>query len=114
MKSRFGIVLPPASATRARDSPSRVPAPEDPDFDQPGQLRRLELRVLYWYHLEIPFADWVMSRAFVAFLGLGDYDAVNPLMPAQSHAGWKAQGKLEDEGWPGGPIGPRLSRTPGT
>lgn len=101
-----GVDLPIVELVR--DSPSRVPVPEDPDFDQPGRLSRLELRVLYWYHLDIPFADWVTSRMFLAYLGLQAYDAVNPLMPAESKAGWTAGGALEDEGWPGGAIGPRL------
>jgi len=101
-----GLSLPIVELVR--DSPVNVPAPEDPAFDEPGHLVRLELRLLYWYHLEIPFANQVMSRMFGAFFGLGDYDAVNPLMPAKSHAGWHAEDSLEDEGWPGGPIGPRL------
>ena len=101
-----GVVWPIVELVR--DAPTGVPAPEDPDFDEPGRLVRLELRVLYWYRLDIPFADWVMSRMFLAYFGLEPYDAVNPLMPAQAKAGWKPNGALGDEGWPGGPIAPRL------
>ncbi len=77
-----------------RESPraSAVPSPEDPDFDLPrgdgSQAMRLEVRLIYWYRLRIPFADWVISRMLLAHLGLKDYNAVNPLMPADAKAGW--------------------------
>jgi hypothetical protein len=69
-----------------------VPNPEDLAFDTPtgdGQeAKRLEVRLIYWYRLRIPFADWVISRMLLAHLGLKNYDAVNPLMPADVKAGW--------------------------
>lgn len=69
-----------------------VPDPEDIDFDSPSgdgqRAKRLEVRLIYWYRLRIPFADWVISRMLLAHLGLKDYDAVNPLMPADNEAGW--------------------------
>lgn len=78
-----------------RESPraSAVESPEDSDFDLPtgdgSQAMRLEVRLIYWYRLRIPFADWVISRMLLAHLGLKDYDAANPLMPADAKAGWK-------------------------
>jgi hypothetical protein len=69
-----------------------VPNPEDLAFDTPtgdGQeAKRLEVRLIYWYRLRIPFADWVMSRMMLAHLGLQDYNAVNPLMVTDKDAGW--------------------------
>jgi hypothetical protein len=68
-----------------------VPDPEDVDFDAPvqnGGGMRLEVRLIYWFALKIPFADWVMSRMFLAHFGLQDYDFTNPLMPAEKRAGW--------------------------
>jgi TadE-like protein len=77
-----------------RESPraSAVPSPEDSNFDLPrgdgSQAMRLEVRLIYWYRLRIPFADWVMSRMILAHLGLQDYNAVNPLMVTDNDAGW--------------------------
>ena len=69
-----------------------MPAPEDLQFDLPrgdgSQAMRLEVRLIYWYRLRIPFADWVISRMIQAHWGLRDYDAVNPLIPADANAGW--------------------------
>jgi len=70
---------------------NRVPSPEDVDFDAPqnnGGGMRLEVRLIYWFPLKIPFADWVMSRMFLAHFGLQDYNFTNPLNPAEKYAGW--------------------------
>jgi hypothetical protein len=78
-----------------RESPraADVESPEDSDFDLPAGdgsgAMRLEVRLIYWYRLRIPFADWVISRMLLAHLGLKDYDAANPLMPADAKAGWR-------------------------
>jgi hypothetical protein len=68
---------------------------EDLDFDTPtgdgNSARRLEVRLIYWYRLRIPFADWVMSRMMLAHLGLQDYNAVNPLMVTDKDAGWSKE-----------------------
>ncbi|AKI99534.1 Hypothetical protein AA314_01161 [Archangium gephyra] len=77
-----------------RESPraSAVNYTEDIGFDLPtgdgSQAMRLEVRLIYWYRLRIPFADWVISRMLLAHMGLKNYDAVNPLMPADAKAGW--------------------------
>ena len=59
---------------------------------------RLELRMIFWAPLVVPFADWVFSRAQLAHFGLKPYAAQNPLMPAQD-ATWTASGptRLQDE-----------------
>ncbi|WP_224243837.1 TadE/TadG family type IV pilus assembly protein [Hyalangium gracile] len=70
-----------------------VPHPEDFRFDAPfqeGGGMRLEVRLIYWFPLKIPFADWVMSHMFLASLGLRDFNGANPLMLARRQAGWKA------------------------
>jgi len=68
---------------------------EDLDFDTPTgdgtSAKRLEVRLIYWYRLRIPFADWVMSRMMLAHLGLQDYNAVNPIMVTDKDAGWRKE-----------------------
>ncbi|WP_021781339.1 TadE/TadG family type IV pilus assembly protein [Myxococcus hansupus] len=65
-----------------------VDSPQDREFDEPGHLRRLEVRLIYWYPMRIPFANWVMSRMFLAQMGIQDYTAANPLMMAERQANW--------------------------
>ena len=50
---------------------------------------RLELRMIYWCPLMIPFADWVFSRMAMADLGLRAYTAQDPLMLTKK-ANWEA------------------------
>jgi hypothetical protein len=75
----------------------------------PGTLpTHLELKLVYWAPLQIPFADWVFSRMALATLGLLSYSADNPLMPVQNNAGWTA-GALNGAVSGGQfPIGPEL------
>ncbi len=72
-----------------------VPDPEDRDFDEPGHLRQLEVRMIYWFPLKIPFANWVMSRMFLAQLGIEDYTYSNPLLMAERNADWN-RGEFTD------------------
>ncbi len=65
--------------------------PEDNRFDQPGENERLDLRMLFWYRLRIPFADSVISRMVIASWGLRAYTAVDPLIPTQT-ANWTGSG----------------------
>ncbi|MFY1829919.1 TadE/TadG family type IV pilus assembly protein [Myxococcus fulvus] len=65
-----------------------IDGPQDRAFDDPGHLRRLEVQMVYWYPMRIPFANWVMSRMFMAQAGIEDYTAANPLMPAEANANW--------------------------
>ena len=94
---------------RTRDiliSPASLPDPEDALFDQPDHLMRLETRMVLWYRMNIPFANWVLSKIFLAHYGLSAYDFANPLAPVEGHAGWPDSPTLKFKGeeWPGGPL----------
>lgn len=94
---------PDANHTRAivwliRERPTIgevTPQAED-QFDDPGPRNngeigyRLELRLIYWYPLRIPFANWVMSAMYRAYFGLENYTYVNPLMTPQT-ANWRRE-----------------------
>lgn len=89
-----------------------VAAPEDLSFDQPStgavdHLMRIEARMVFWVKLKVPFVDWVLTRAFLAYWGLKPYDAVNPLMTPQT-ASWQAQSRPPR--WPGGDLGDQMLR----
>ncbi|ATB31967.1 TadE/TadG family type IV pilus assembly protein [Melittangium boletus] len=77
---------------RESPKPGDFQGKEDLTFDTPegdgSDAMRLEVRLVYWYRLRIPFADWVMSRMFLAHLGLKNYNAANPLILTQTQAGW--------------------------
>lgn len=71
-----------------------VSANEEERFDQGMvdnelQLTRLETRLIFWYPMRIPFANWVMSKMLLAHMGLQSYIATNPLMTPQT-ANWDA------------------------
>jgi hypothetical protein len=65
-------------------------------FDQPlpragrSEPLRLEVRMIFWAPLRIPFADWVYSRIAAARLGLESYVNQNPLMLTQ-RANWERE-----------------------
>lgn len=48
------------------------------EFDQPGPPQRLRARMVFWYPMRIPFANWVISKMVVG------YTAVNPLLTPQT------------------------------
>lgn len=79
----------------SNDSGLKVANPDDEErFDQgliddQLQLTRLDTRLIFWYPLRIPFANWVMSKMFLAHLGLQSYTASNPLLLTQN-ADWDA------------------------
>jgi hypothetical protein len=80
-----------------REAPLRadVTRKSENDVDDPDRINgrfgyRLEVRMIYWYPLRIPFANWVMSAMFRAYFGLQNYTASNPLISTQT-ASWKAQ-----------------------
>jgi hypothetical protein len=75
-----------------RDSPVGFFAREDSDFDEPrtpGQIdaMRLETRMIFWFPLRIPFANWVISRMMLAHWGYLTYTDQNPLLLTQ-RANW--------------------------
>jgi hypothetical protein len=68
---------------------------EDSNFDEPRTtVMRQETRLVYWFALRIPFADWVISRMVLAHWGLKTYNAQNPLMLTQK-ANWQ---EIQDPG----------------
>jgi hypothetical protein len=89
---------------------------EDLLFDQPTddpaalRARTLEIRMVAWYYMRIPFANWVMSRMFLAHFALRRYTSTNPLMPTQRRAAWwgETDETLGRDGWPGGDLGLRM------
>ncbi len=93
-----------------------LPRGEDLQFDTPtdapGELRRrtLEIRMVAWYYMRIPFADWVLSRMFLAHFRLKPYTAANPLMPADRRADGWSEGSvaMRSDSWPGGDLGARM------
>lgn len=81
---------------RERPTTGSVSQLSEHDFDDPnpranGEVGyRLEVRLVYWFPLRIPFANWVMSTMFRAAFGLGDYvGVVDPTMPVTT-AKWQA------------------------
>jgi hypothetical protein len=62
----------------------RALGPQDLDFDDDREPVRLETRLIFWYPMKIPFANWVLSRMWLAQYGVLAYTAQNPLMPAQA------------------------------
>lgn len=60
-------------------------------FDQGGEPARLEVRLVFWYPLRIPFADGVMSRMFRAAFALAPLrEGANPLLPVERQTRWTA------------------------
>jgi hypothetical protein len=80
---------------RERPLASEIRADEELSFDDPARyssvadVMRLEARIVFWYPMRIPFANWVLSQMFLAQLGLRDFVAVDPLQPAHE-AHWRA------------------------
>lgn len=80
---------------RERPLAAEIRADEEWSFDDPARyasaadITRLEARIVFWYPMRVPFANWVLSRMFLAQLGLRDFCAVDPLQPAHA-AHWGA------------------------
>lgn len=89
-----------------REEPSNVPR-EDLAFDDPGRLVRIEARMLFWYRLKVPFADWVLGRMALAHFGLKEYVGPSPLMPVRD-VRWTKASNLPEQAWPGGAVGARM------
>jgi hypothetical protein len=65
---------------------------EDFRFDDPDRDPvRLNVQLVYWYPLRIPFANWIIARMMLAVWGLQAYTAVNPVVPIRQ-ANWQATG----------------------
>jgi len=59
----------------------------DGEFDQ-GTLTRLEARLVFWYPMRIPFANWVINAMVRAHYGVASYTNANPLLLAKKNANW--------------------------
>lgn len=69
-----------------------APAAEEEElFDLQGRQapRSLEVELVFWYPLRIPFANWVIAVLTVAQYGLRDLEGANPLMPVQRDPDWR-------------------------
>jgi Flp pilus assembly protein TadG len=65
-----------------------VPGAQDVDFDQQDMdAQRMEIQLIFWFPMKIPFANWVMARMIQAHWGLQSYNRQNPLMMTQT-ANW--------------------------
>ena len=95
---------------REQPDPSTVPMDEEIWFDQPPRrLMRLEVRMLFWFRMKVPFADWVMSRILLAHFGIAEYHAVSPFLATRTDANWQDGGARFDlQPWPGGSIAANL------
>ncbi|WP_224369064.1 TadE/TadG family type IV pilus assembly protein [Hyalangium versicolor] len=77
-----------------RESPQGFAAREDKDFDEPrsaeqNDAMRLETRLVFWFPLKVPFANWVISRMMLSYWGYKNDTAQDPLMLARKTR-WKA------------------------
>lgn len=65
--------------------------PMDREFDQSLQPMRLETRLIFWFPMRIPFANWVISKIVLSSWQLETYTYANPLMMRQQ-ANWVGTG----------------------
>lgn len=68
-------------------------------FDQPlsgGQPFRLEVRLVYWAPLRIPFADWVYARIAAGRMVSMPSPEYDPFMPTRTGANWNDVGYTLD------------------
>ena len=101
-----------------RQAPLRaqIPGDELSNFDDPDlPVTRLETRLVFWYPLRIPFANWVIARISLASVGLQDFTGLNPLLPGRT-TDWTSSGgagldAAAREGLPGSIASTFLSRT---
>ncbi|MBM7117883.1 TadE/TadG family type IV pilus assembly protein [Archangium primigenium] len=72
--------------TRERPLRQDIRNDEEESFDDPARytsvrdVMRLESRLIFWFPMRIPFANWVLNRMFLARWGLRNYTAHNPLL----------------------------------
>ncbi len=68
-------------------------------FDQGGEPVRLEVRLVFWYPLRVPFADAALTRLWRVFLGAAPprEEGANPLLPVEQALRWReAPARLDD------------------
>jgi hypothetical protein len=69
--------------------PTGLPHREDDDFDQSFEAQVLETKLIFWFPMRIPFANWVMGKTILAHYDLQAYSNQNPLMVTEK-ANWDA------------------------
>jgi hypothetical protein len=82
---------------RIKPTTGEVTPASEHDFDDFGQPRangefgyRLEVQLVYWFPMKIPFANWVMATMFKAYFGLGNrVGPIDPLINTQK-SDWTA------------------------
>lgn len=79
-----------------RDDLRRAREHFDNPLDAGAAPVRLELRMIFWAPLNVPFADWVITRAQLAHLGLKPYVQQNPLLATQT-SDWQQTGTFRLE-----------------
>jgi hypothetical protein len=87
--------------------------PDEEGNDQPGVNNRLTIRMIFWFRMKIPFANWVMSKMILTHFGIRQYTYANPLLLAQKNAKWDQQivqlpGAVAGVSWPGGDVASRM------
>jgi hypothetical protein len=84
---------------RERPGPGDLPRLTADTFDVPISVAqtvagvepvRLEVRMIFWYPMRIPFAGPLMTRMFLAMYGLRAPTGINPLMVARK-VSWDAE-----------------------
>lgn len=63
------------------------------DRFEPESRAELLVDMVFWFPMKIPFANWVISRSYLAAVGVLPYFAMNPLSPAAARARWERQGQ---------------------
>ncbi len=83
---------------RIKPRQAEVTAASEHDFDDyapraNGEIGyRLEVQLVYWFPMKIPFANWVMAAMFRAYFGLASrVGPVDPLINSQ-HSNWVDEG----------------------
>jgi hypothetical protein len=87
------------------DSPVIAQQQFDNPIVAPATPVHLELKLVYWAPLQIPFADWVFSRMALAQMGILSYTATASPIQINQQANWTAGG-----GWLNGSIASELKR----
>jgi hypothetical protein len=79
--------------TRVRPLAGELSDLEEETFDLPGrEPRMLEVRMVFWYPLRIPFANWVISSITLAHMQVLNFTNTNPLMLTQERTNWWGTG----------------------
>jgi len=57
-----------------RDFSKSTAYADELNFDQPGPPQTMRVQMIYWFPMKIPFANWVISKMVLGYVG------VNPLL----------------------------------